>query len=780
MMIHKCQKRCEGCPYGGPRVGGKGPLDSPLVVVAESPGKSEVRAGYPLAGMSGKVVHQFIKEDEALFLNAMECFPRPKVKNERKTKRAIGCCEQRLFSQLYAHPRRLIITMGAPALQAICRDHSLKITQLRGKLLTDSGAQAEIGVLPMLHPAALMRGMGSFRQWREDIAYAKRLLEGGPVSRFNEPKTINVDWGELGSFERFNEAIRTLEGYRLFTGDIETATLGFFEQDRRVLDIGIQAVDDPSNVVYRFDPHWLEPVHSPLIGLLEHHRYRWIWQNGKFDINYLWNVYGIQGHVDEDTILLSYARDEIPGSHDLDMIASDVLDAPDHKGMIDKYLPKKNSSYALIPDEPRIKYLGLDVAKTTQVYQALRPQIAEDKHLEKLYTQTLIPASKMLAEVERNGVWVDQEVVKKNEKEYKQRIAENEIKIQELVGREINPNSWQQVSYYLYKELKLPDKAKGSTAEDVLKNLPQVPFVKQILEHRGLVKLYGTYIKSIWGHIKEDGRVHSTYLIHGTETGRLSSRNPNMQNQPKLATIKNQFAAMPGRILLEIDLKQAELRVLAALSQDPDLCHIFATGRDLHDEVAREMFGVPPAQKPTDIQRRDAKAINFGLIYGLSDFKLALDLGITKEEAADYIQAWFDSFPKAYEFIQKCREAPARFQTIVTCFGRKKRPRLVTRENLRHLQNEACNFPEQSTASDITLHAAIRSIEPVKPSLLVNLVHDSIMLDLDDDRSEIVRCGSIIAEEMRKVPREFGLDLVTFESDAKLGTHWGSMEEIAL
>lgn len=783
-VIHECQTTCEGCPFRGPKVGGKGPIDSPLVVIAESPGRQEVRKGFPLAGPSGHVVHSYIPEDSAYFINAVECNP-PSNKDQKKLANAVRKCRGRVYEQIGAHPRQVIIAMGAAALWSLTGDYGLKITKERGQIIKHDLAQ--IGIIPVLHPAALMRGTGSFRQWREDIAYALDLMQGRPITRFVTPDVLDVHDGDGGAY-LFELAMCDLRSYTYYGADIETATLSNMSPEREVIDLGVEPIRDdftPTHKVYRFAPKWIK--HPDLRKLIEDRQRSWIWHNGKFDTNYLRACFGIKARVDEDTMLLSYARDETRGVHDLDTVSVDVLNAPNHKGMIEQYLPNKKASYKYIPQAVRTQYLALDVGKTSQNFCHLRSRIASDPDLEKLYTQTLLPASRMLAQVERNGMWVDQEVVRQNDKEFSEEIAESLSILQELAGYGINPNSPMQVRDYLYNKLKLPNKKRGSTAQDVLERLPQVPFVVQLLKHRRLVKVHGTYIKNlithtnaqgkvIPGYMMHDGRVHATYLIHGTPTGRLASREPNAQNQPREPRIRGQFGAPPGRILVEIDLKQAELRVLAALSGDPVLCAIFNEGRDLHDEVARGLFGIADGETVSKEQRVMAKTVNFGIIYGRTGFTIAQEFGMSVSQADNYVQGWLEQFPLAAEFLKKCRDAPRRLQTMTTPFGRKKRPGLVTRDNIRDLQNEAANFPEQSIASDITLHTAINTIDILYhdfDALIVNLIHDALLIEMPDNEQAIDSVCEVVSCEFAEVPRRVGITEVTFESDASKGSHWG-------
>jgi uracil-DNA glycosylase family 4 len=779
---HAPQDFCDGCPFGGPKVGSKGDPASPIVFVAESPGLQEVRGGEPLIGPSGKLFHKFVPDDGSVYvLNAMECYPSRAAKNEKQMNSAAHCCRHRLLQKVQAHPRRIVVAMGNSATRSLTGDWGHKITQIRGRLIPSP--LAELGIMPIVHIAALMKGTGSFRQWREDVTYAMELgLGAEPRQHLKADVFVVPTVVGQGYIDALFENM--LVGSNELAGDIETT--GFDHIRDQILSVGVTPGNKPE-ISYCFYPHhfqFLKPW-------LESEYIQWAWHNGKFDIKFLWMA-GIRAHVDDDTMLLSYALDELGGVHDLETVSCDVLGAPDYKYMIRAFLPRRDSSYELIPPPVLAEYQAIDTSNTAQIRPILRNRVRDDPALERLYTHTLLPASEMLAQVEWNGICTDPKRLEENEPYFADMKAEIGAEINEMIGYSINAGSPKQVSELLFRKMKFPNRKKGSTDASVLERLQrdtEHPLFGLIMKHRKAVKMYGTYVKGLKKHVHpETNRIHATYLIHGTRTGRLSARDPNMQNPPRDPQIRGTFVGAPGYELVEVDLSQAELRSLAALSGDPGLLEVYGGDGDLHTDLANFLFpgwderkADPATYQAAYEQRVKCKNVNFGITYGITEYGLQEQLNCALSEARTMLRGWDDRYPVAREFINKCRQAPMNGQDITTCFGRRKRVGLVSRENMHFLQNEAANFPHQSIASDITLHAGIRSQKPLM-SLgvrIVNLIHDALLLEVPITADNHIRHEAIclVAHEMRQVPIDWGITRVPFIAEGEFGPRWGSLKK---
>lgn len=773
--------KCSGCIYGGPKVGTRGRVDAPIVFIGEAPGIQEIAGKIPLIGPSGDVfwrtVDNVLKQlgmdkwfdlDDILILNACQCLPPRNRDDPQKSMRVVAAgaqiCQPRLLSQVQAYPRKLVVAMGNHALHSLTGNHGYKITQVRGMLIPFPSISL-MGILPVVHPSALLRGTGNYRQFREDIKYAFHLLNGGKPRTPITPKYFVAK-------NRFHVALinNLLRTQPYIACDSEAG--GFNHLTDEILAIGLCA--DPK-IVY-IVPQELVAFLGPLFNETGP---RFIYQNGKFDMRFIRRDCTPNARVDEDTMLLSYALDEQGGIHDLETIANDLIGAPDYKHMLKPYLPKRSTSYRVIPRPVLYHYLALDTSNTLQVFYPLKEQVDGDAHLRKLYANVLLPASEFLYEVEINGISILPRRVEVQSKRLQKEIDSAYERVQTIAARagsltEVNPNSSKQLAVLLYDLLKLKPKKRGtrSTAKGILEKVDKHPAIEAVWEYRKAVKAASTYVISLERNLNIDGRVHCVFLLHGTRTGRLSSRGPNMQNIPRDSRLRGMYAARPGHVFIKVDLNQAELRSLADLSNDSFLVPLYTSKskRSLHKETADEFFG----KGWNDEQLMRAKAVNFGIVYGREAPSLANEFNIKREVAQGWIDTWFARSPEAHSFIKKCRSAPLNNWTLITPLGRKKRHWIVTRENLNALQNEASNFPHQAIASDICLLGAAKAAPILKPFgiLPVNMVHDEAMFECPDIPELISYASYIIRTCMESIAPEWGITRVPFKAEASVGKRW--------
>lgn len=806
--------RCESCIFGSNTCVSAGPVDSPFVIVGESPGKQETLFQWPFIGESGDLLKStlykvgFSDQDcpQPYLTNAVKCLPDGR-KDQSTMAAACKACRSQLYKEISAYPRKVILALGASALWSLTGDFKLKITQSRG-IIFPSPLAAE-GIIACLHPAFLLRGGGSMQKFMSDVRLAVEKVKGEERVTYKPSQHIVLDTVEdfYRVMQRLDYTIWWHEALGLPQVEIGTdlETSGFSALDDFIL-CALFGWEDTINYVVpgrvfdltRGDHGDGDPVYLQAVRLFyEYLKVSFVWHNGKFDIQFLWSL-NIRARVDEDTMLLSYTLDENRGLHDLEQVANDAIKAPNWKHMLEEHLPYKGASYAYIPDEVLHRYGGLDIAATIQTFRVLRKRVAKDDKLERAYSKTMIPASNMLALVETNGIWVDPEQNQKLDVQLRDDMAQCVRELNDLTiaicDRTFSITSPIQVAELLYDILKLPE-VKGcgkSTDKETLAALPQHDIVKIIRKHRKLAKSHGTYvvnlfdrnvkkgktersIKRVPGHVKSDTRVHSTYLIHGTVTGRLSSAKPNMQNIPRESEIRGQFAAPKGRILIEVDLNQAELRSLAELSGDPGLITIYTdpTHPGLHHETSIAIFG----EGYTGEHKMLAKAVNFGIVYGRSGTSIAEAHNMPLQEGEEWINKWARRFPIAWDFIQSCREAPLKGHALFTCFGRKRRFGVISRNNLNAVGNEASNFPHQSTASDITLHAHVElNQDPRYKGLTVNLIHDAGLHEVDNDPEIVDYQTALIIHYMESIAPKWGLTKVPFKADAKTGHAWGKLK----
>lgn len=805
--------KCEGCIFKTKSCGSRGPEDSPFVIVGESPGTRELVTGKPFSGPSGKILGEILKGMgfdslgiEPYIINAFNCYPAGK--DMSVLERATRACNGRVQEQLKKHPRKVILCLGLAASWAVTGDYSIRILRDRGTVRHNTDI-AETGIVLTLHPAYLLRNGSALSVWKKDLRQAVELLKGKSLEKWNPPT-----WTVVEKPSAYAELVdQYLESGELITGDVETDHFHFMRG--RMLCLGITKGDGshvdiiPEHLLYGM-PHLTK-------RLVEGGR--WNWHNGLFDIKWF-RVQGWQAQVHEDTMLMSYAMNENRGFHDLDQTAQHWLGAPRHKEMLEQYLPYKGASYRHIPLPILYEYNAIDLSKTHCQYFPMRDAIRQDWNSIDAYRSTLIPAVNFIAEMQLYGVEADVDKINENIVLHERELAEVRAKInvyaQRHLGHDLNPNSPLQVKALIYEKMKLghPTMSTNESALIEAKRKHEHPIIDLLLDHREVAKRKGTYVSNILsdpdrkknpeGFIQSDGRVHADYKLHGTATGRLAGADPNMLNQPRGPLIRSQFRAAQGKIFVEVDLNQAELRSLALMSGDPILMEIYTKNEiSIHDVTTGKFFATKAeiASDPsiaamvraqlhagehiTDDKlygeaKMRGKAVNFGIVYGREAYSLSREFNIPIAEAQRWIDDWLGLYEGAAEFIDYCRRAPAENRTLITMFGRKKRPGLVGRDGLRNLQNEFANFPHQSTASDIMLQAAIE-VHPVLvkkwDAHIWNELYDAIYFEMDADDDALAESVAYIQKVITAVPKRRGLLRVPFLGDAKIGYTWGSMRD---
>ena len=398
-----------------------------------------------------------------------------------------------------------------------------------------------------------------------------------------------------------------------------------------------------------------------------------------------------------------------------------------------------------------------------------------------LYRNVEIPLVFTLRQMEADGIAAEKEALSVYGAELAERIRELEAQIYEEAGEEFNINSPKQLGVILFEKLQLPGGKKTktgySTAADVLEKLaPDHKLVADILEYRQLAKLKSTYADGLQAVIGKDGRIHSTFNQTITATGRISSTDPNLQNIPVRMElgrlIRKAFVPKPGCVFLDADYSQIELRVLAHMSGDENLIEAYREAEDIHRMTASKVFHVP-LEEVTPLQRRNAKAVNFGIVYGISSFGLGQDLGISRKEAEAYIQQYFETYPGIHEFLNRCVEDAKEKGYSVTMFGRRRpMPELKSSNFMQRSFGErvAMNAPIQGTAADIIKIAMIRVAkrlkeEQLKTRLLLQ-VHDELLLEVPED--ELEKAEQILEEEMTGAAHL----AVKLEIDMHTGNNW--------
>ncbi|MGH8460349.1 MAG: DNA polymerase I [Stenotrophobium sp.] len=490
----------------------------------------------------------------------------------------------------------------------------------------------------------------------------------------------------------------------------------------------------------------LEKVLARLRPLLEDEQRAKVGQHIKFDLNVLAN-HGVQVRgVRHDTMLQSYVLDAVGNRHDMDTLAEKYLG---HKTISFSDVAGKGKNqitFNQVALETAAEYSAEDADITLRLYHTLYPRVCEIATLKKVYETIEMPLVPVLARMEQTGVRVDAALLSRISVELGERMTTLQAEVFREAGAEFNLGSPKQLQQILFEKLQLPvlgktPKGDPSTAEDVLEELAmQHALPRLILDWRGLTKLRSTYTDTLPLQInRRTGRIHTSYHQAVAATGRLSSQDPNLQNIPVRTAegrrIRQAFIAAPGCALLSIDYSQIELRLMAHFSGDEKLVQAFKDGRDIHQATAAEVHGIA-LDRVTGEQRRAAKATNFGLIYGISAFGLARQLGVPRGEAQAYIDTFFARYPGVKNFMDNTREFARRSGHVETLFGRRLYlPNINSRNaNLRqYAERTAINAPLQGTAADliklamIDLHAFLAARAP--ELRMIMQVHDELVFE---------------------------------------------------
>jgi DNA polymerase-1 len=533
---------------------------------------------------------------------------------------------------------------------------------------------------------------------------------------------------------------------------------------------GVPAQLTLATVLNRIRP-WLENAAKPKLG-----------QNLKYDKHVFAN-HGIQlNGIVHDTLLQSYVL-ESHQPHNMDSLALRHLDIKTIS--YDEVTGKgvNRIGFDEVDIDVATRYAAEDADITLQLHQVLYPRIECDERLDRIYREIEMPILEVLFQIERNGVLLDYSLLRKQSYELGEKLSTLEQQAFEIAGQSFNLNSPKQIQEILFNQLKLPVIKKTptgvpSTDEEVLQQLAlDYPLPKLLLDYRGLAKLKSTYTDKLPLMMNpETGRVHTNYAQAVAVTGRLASSDPNLQNIPVRTAegrrIREAFIAPPQHRIVSADYSQIELRIMAHLSQDAGLLKAFAAGEDIHRATAAEVFGVSLDQVDQE-QRRYAKVINFGLIYGMSEFGLASQLGIERSAARAYIERYFARYPGVERYMQETREKARKLGYVETVSGRRLWLPEINHTNGNRRQGAeraAINAPMQGTAADIIKLAMIAVqnwLEKAKlRSKLIMQVHDELVLEVPDAEVDIVQ--SALPEYMCNVMK---LD-VPLIADVGMGDNW--------
>lgn len=603
------------------------------------------------------------------------------------------------------------------------------------------------------------------------------------------PADVDTEYDIILDKANFNVWLEKLSAAELFAFDTETTSVNYMKAKLVGLSFCIEAgkaayvplthdyIDAPEQLT-------LDWVLEQLKPLLESETSFKVGQNLKYDANVLshYNI-AMQG-IAFDTMLESYCLNSVATRHNMDTLAEKYLG---YKTVHFEDIAGKGAkqlTFNQIEIEKAGHYAAEDADITMRLHQAIYPQLAKVSAQLSVFTDIEMPLLPVLARMEQHGVLIDCDMLAQQSQSIGTRLAELEIEAHNLAGKSFNLSSPKQLQVILFEELKIPvikktPKGAPSTAEEVLQELAlDYPLPKVILENRGLSKLKSTYTDKLPLLVgATTNRVHTSYQQAVTATGRLSSTDPNLQNIPIRSEegrkIRLAFIAPPEHKIVAIDYSQIELRIMAHLSDDPGLVKAFSEGKDVHKATAAEIFAVPLDEVTID-QRRSAKAVNFGLIYGMSAFGLAKQLNVPRHTAQAYMDKYFERYPNVSQYMEDTRQQATETGYVETLFGRRLYlPDIKAKNAMRKKAAEraAINAPMQGTAADIIKKAMLAVDAWIQaqndPRIKMTMqVHDELIFEIHQD---IVEKTTITLVEIMNNAITMSVPLI---AEAGIGDNW--------
>lgn len=683
---------------------------------------------------------------------------------------------------LYANPEKIAdLSFRGAKTMAAKLEQSKELAYLSYKLATiKTDVELELGCekLEVQQPAAdellALFKQYEFKRWITDVEAGKWMQAKGAKPAAQPQKIAEVEAESEAPASQLSydnyvtildekvlvEWIERLKKAPLFAFDTETDSLDNISANL----VGLSFATEPGVACYIPVAH--DYLDAPeqisreralelLKPLLEDEKALKVGQNLKYDRGIMQN-YGIELRgIAFDTMLESYTLDSVAGRHDMDSLADRWLR---HQTISFEEIAgkgKKQLTFNQIDLETAGRYAAEDADVTLQLHLKMWPKLQTEEGPLNIFKNVEMPLVPVISRIERNGVKIDPAILHTHSGELTRRLAELELKAHEIAGEEFNLSSTKQLQSILFekqgiKPLKKTPGGAPSTSEEVLEELAlDYPLPKVILEYRGLAKLKSTYTDKLPLMISPiTGRVHTSYHQAVTATGRLSSTDPNLQNIPvrndEGRRIRQAFIAPEDYVILSADYSQIELRIMAHLSRDKGLLSAFAEGKDIHRATAAEVFGLP-LESVTGEQRRSAKAINFGLIYGMSAFGLSRQLNIPRKESQKYMDLYFERYPGVLEYMERTRAQAKEQGYVETLDGRRLYlPDINSSNGARRAGAEraAINAPMQGTAADIIKRAMIAVdawLEADKPRVkMIMQVHDELVFEVHKDDVEAV------------------------------------------
>jgi DNA polymerase-1 len=835
-MINLNNGVCNKCPLSELRcekdkvVNGIGSVPCSIMVIGEAPGENESLSGTPFVGKAGKKLDSLMSRaglhrSQVFLSNTCRCFPRLKTVDGFRPPSwdEMNTCLPYLKIEIEMVKPNIIVPVGNVALRILLNDKKATISDYRGKeiWLKDYNVKC----IPTFHPSAVLRTPSLEEVVVQDF---KRIWESSQFKEMTPQQEGN--YIVIDTIEKFDAFYERIMQVKEFAYDIETSGFNWQKdnilcisfswqagtavvlpltkwigierekieiKDKKVRRKGITEVKQIEVVTKytedSYEPWWKEKqqyIMMNLLAIMTSDIPR-IAQNGKFDDKFFlqkgWNLKPLA----HDTLLMHYLLHETAkGQHGLKDMALQYTKMGEYDKELEEWFDAngmsadKNRNYARVPESILYKYSAIDADVTFQLKQIFLPLI-EKEGMINLFERLVMPLNHTLTITEFEGYKIDRIALNKAKEELQQEMAAKEAELKALIG-DVDLDSPKQLAKLLFEDLKLPivkQTKKGAPCTDeeamtLLKDKHPVPM--KIVEYRGIAKLLRTYILGIEEELDDNDKLHTKFLQEGTESGRLSSRNPNLQNIPKGdKRIKGMFTVEDGNVLVEADSAQAEFRFWGIYSNDPQLVKDLNDGLDIHKFIASLADKIPMDQV-TKEQRQAAKSIVFGTMFSMGADKLAKDHNVTVEYAKHVQDTFFNRYPVAKQWRYNIVKQGKRNGFVRSIFGRVRHLAGINNQDnkIAYMDEQAAiSSPIQGAASDYTTNAANRIIMKFKElglhGKLRNLVHDAVYMEIP--KAELDQSLKIMKEEMER--RILGIQ-VPLKAEFKVGPNWADLEEI--
>jgi DNA polymerase-1 len=794
-------EECDLCGLGDTTehvcVMGNGPKNAKIMVIGEAPGASEERTGKPFQGRAGQLLDKLladngINRDDVYVTNVVHCRP---PENRTPSNQEMKACKPYLDMEISAVNPEYILCLGATAYKAIFNKSG--IMEARGSLLEKDGRKYFLTI----HPAAALRQPRMAPYLETDI---HKFAE---VTRGMVPSEDNIEWTYVDNMEKLRNCFSDLFKSVELVYDFETHTTD--PVNGYIYCLGIATEHHNWSIPFNYmDSTWPMESEPKMMKIFKkifadknaEPKKKIVAHGGKFDGKWFETKGGFRVRLTFDTMLAAHLLDEnrLVG---LKPLAKIYFNASNYeisfpiaelKGVSQEQIRTFEAKSKKTPDIKTLcKYNAYDCHYTRLCYHKFKKELKEDNKILTIFKKWTMPASNVLQRIELGGVYVDFEKYQGVMEELNTKTDELLNKLNEISENKVeNWNSTQQVAKYLFDYLKLPilettaSGAPSTSGESVLPRLvDKHPVIQALLDYRENIKLQ-QFIAS-WGEsMDKDHYMHPTFKIHGTVTGRLSCVEPNLQQVPRDPLLRSLITAPEGWTLVEADYSQAELRVASMMANEPTMKMAYQAGQDIHLKTAAAIMGVPP-EKVSKADRKKAKAVNFGFLYGMSAGKFKdyardkYQVNLTDKEARDFRARFFELYPVLLNWHERQRQLARKFKYVRSPIGRKRRLPEVDSPDKKlssEAERQAINSPVQGTASDLCMFSMIRLCKEFKPDVFrpIGLVHDATLSMVRNDRLyEIAGRIKEVMQDMDTVEKVFGCRItVPIVADVKIGP-WG-------